>query len=44
MVLVVFQLYSVCHFGKLVNFGLGSVRSERVKRARKEGDIERPYL
>ena len=29
-VLVVFQFYSVCNFGKFINFGLGTVRSEKV--------------
>ena len=31
MVLFVFQFYPVCNFEKFVNFGLGAVRSERVK-------------
>ena len=26
-----FQLHSVCHFGNFINFGLGTVRSERAK-------------
>ena len=30
-VLFVFQFYPVCNFGKFINFGLGTVRSERVK-------------
>ena len=30
MVLFVFQFYSVCNFGKFINFGLGTVRSERI--------------
>ena len=29
--LFVFQFYPVCNFGKFVNFGLGTVRIERVK-------------
>ena len=28
----VFQCYPVCNFGKFINFGYGTVRSERVKR------------
>ena len=31
MVLYVFQFYPVCNFGNFINFGLGTVRSERVK-------------
>ena len=31
MVVCVFQFYPVCNFGKFINFGLGSVGSERVK-------------
>ena len=31
VVLVVFQFYPVCNFGKLINFGLGTVRCERFK-------------
>ena len=27
----VFQFYPVCNFGKFMNFGLGTVRSEGVK-------------
>ena len=30
-VLFAFQFYPVCHFGKCVNFGPGTVRSEWVK-------------
>ena len=30
MVLFVFQLSSVCNIGKFINFGFGTVRSERV--------------
>ena len=29
VVLFVFQFYSVCNFGKFINFGLDTVRSER---------------
>ena len=29
VVMFVFQLSPVCNFGKLINFGLGTVRSER---------------
>ena len=32
VVLFVFQFYPVCNFGKFMSFGLGTVRSERVKR------------
>ena len=32
VVLSVFQFYPVCNFGKFINCGLGTVRSERVKR------------
>ena len=32
MVLFGFQIYSVCNFGKFINFGLGTVKSERVTR------------
>ena len=28
--LFVFQFYPVCNFGKCINFGLGTVMSERV--------------
>ena len=28
---VFFQFYPVCNFGGFINFGLGTVRSERVK-------------
>ena len=28
--LFVFQFKSVCNFGKIINFGLGTVRCERV--------------
>ena len=31
MPLFVFQFDPVCKFGKFINFGLGTVRSERVK-------------
>ena len=31
VVLFVFYFYQVCNFGKFINFGLGTVRSERVK-------------
>ena len=31
MVLLVFQFYPVCNFGKFTNFGLGTLRSERVE-------------
>ena len=31
MVLLVIQFCPVCNFGKFINFGLGTVRSERVK-------------
>ena len=31
VVLFAFQLYPVCNFGKFINFGFGSVRSERGK-------------
>ena len=31
MVLFVFQFCLVCNFRKFINFGLGTVRSERVK-------------
>ena len=31
MVLFVFQFYQVCNFGKFINFGIGTVRSERVE-------------
>ena len=31
VVLFVFHFYPVCKFGKVINFGLGTVRSERVK-------------
>ena len=31
VVLFVFQFYSVCDFGKFISFGLGTIRSERVK-------------
>ena len=31
VVLFVFQFYPVCNFGGFINFGLGTVRSERVK-------------
>ena len=31
MVLVVFQFNPVCNFGTFFKFGLGTVRSERVK-------------
>ena len=31
VVLFVFRFYLVCNFGIFVNFGLGTVRSERVK-------------
>ena len=31
VVLFVFQFYPVCTFGKFINFGLGTVRSERVE-------------
>ena len=31
MVLFVFQFYPVCNFGKFINCGVGTVRSERVK-------------
>ena len=32
VVLFVFQFYPVCDFEKLISFGLGTVRSERVNR------------
>ena len=32
VVLFVFQFYPVCNFGKFISFGLGTVRSERLKR------------
>ena len=31
MVLFIFQFYPVCNFGQVINFGLGTVRNERVK-------------
>ena len=31
LVLFVFQFFPVCNFGKFLNFGVGTVRSERVK-------------
>ena len=31
MVLLAFQFYPVFNFGKFINFGLGTVRGERVK-------------
>ena len=31
VVLFVFQFYPVCNFGKFIIFGLGTVKSERVK-------------
>ena len=31
LVLFVFQFHPVCNFGKFISFGLGAVRSERVK-------------
>ena len=31
VILFVFQFYPVCNFGQFINFGLGTVRSERVK-------------
>ena len=31
MVLFVFQFYPDCKFGTFINFGLGTVRNERVK-------------
>ena len=34
-----FQFYPFCNFGKFINFGLGTVRSERVKEF---GDVETP--
>ena len=30
VVLFVLQFYLVCNFGKFINFGLGTVRGERV--------------
>ena len=30
VVLFVFQFYPVCNFGKVISFGFGTVRSERV--------------
>ena len=30
-VLVVFQFYPVCNFGEFISFGLGTVRSEKIK-------------
>ena len=30
LVLFVFQFYAVCNFGKFVNFGLSTVRRERI--------------
>ena len=35
VVLFVFQFYPVCNFGKFISFGLGTIRSERVKQQRK---------
>ena len=32
VVLFVFQFYPVCSFRKFINFGLGTVRSERLNR------------
>ena len=31
VVLLVFQFNPVCNFAKFINFGLGTIRSERVK-------------
>ena len=31
VVLFAFKFYPVCNFGKFINFGLGTVRVERVK-------------
>ena len=31
LLFVFFLLYPVCNFGKLINFGLSTVRSERVE-------------
>ena len=37
VVLFVFQFHPVCNFAKFINFGPGTVRSERVK-----GDFDLP--
>ena len=34
LVLFVFYFYSVCNFGKFLNFGLGTIRNERVNNNR----------
>ena len=31
VVLLVFQFNPVCNFGKFINFGLGTIKSERIK-------------
>ena len=38
VVLCVFQFYPVCNFGEFINFGLGTVRSERVKQSTRSAD------
>ena len=35
VVLFVVQFYPVCNFGKCINFGLGTVGSERIKHLNK---------
>ena len=41
VVLFVFQFYPVCKFGEFINFGLGTVRSERVNPQRPNSDLSK---